>query len=77
MTFKLGILRTRTQSTRRIFNAAFHFATVETVSTELMNPTLHTAITLAERETGNPDVLVNCFIPATYVTLTTAFLPTS
>jgi len=53
------------------------FATVETVSTELMNPTRHTAITLAERETGKPDVLVNCFIPATYVTLTTAFLPTS
>jgi hypothetical protein len=39
------------------------FATVETVSTELMNPTRHTAITLAERETGKPDGLVNCFIP--------------
>ena len=39
------------------------FATVQTVSTELMNPTRHTAITLAERETGKPDGLVNCFIP--------------
>jgi hypothetical protein len=29
------------------------FATVEAVSTQLMNPTRHTAITLAEWETGN------------------------
>jgi hypothetical protein len=53
------------QDVVRIFNAdrSVLYAIVETVSTERTNPTGATAITLAERESGKPDVLVNWFYP--------------
>jgi hypothetical protein len=48
----------------QIFNAdrSVLYATVETVSVERTNPTAHTAITLAEPESGNP-TLVKWFYP--------------
>jgi Protein of unknown function (DUF2911) len=51
------------QDLARIFNAdrGVLNATVETASAERRNPTADTAITLAERESGKPDVLVNWF----------------
>ena len=53
------------QDVVRIFNAdrSVLYATVEMVSTERMNPTGDTAITLADRESGKPDVLVTWFYP--------------
>jgi hypothetical protein len=49
----------------QIFNAdhSVLYATLQTVSTERREPTGDTTITLAEQETGKPDVLVKWFYP--------------
>jgi Protein of unknown function (DUF2911) len=49
----------------QIFNAdrSVLYATLQTASTERMEPTGGTTITLAEQGSGNPDVLVKWFYP--------------
>jgi len=49
----------------QIFNADHSalYATLQTVSAERREPTGDTTITLAEQETGKPDVLVKWFYP--------------
>ena len=50
----------------QVFNAdrSVLYATLQTVSAERMEPTADTMITLAEPETGKPNVLVKWFYPS-------------
>ena len=53
------------QNLVQIFNSdrSVQYATLETVPTERSEPTGHTTITLAEPESGKPDVLLKWFYP--------------
>lgn len=60
---------TDAQNLVRIFNAdrTVLYATLQTVSTENMNPADDTTITLAEQGAGKPDLLVKWFYPGNTV----------
>ena len=49
----------------QIFNAdrSVLYSTLETIPTDRTKSTAHTAVTLADAKSGNPDVLVNWFYP--------------
>jgi hypothetical protein len=53
------------QNLVQIFNAdrSVLYATLQSVSADRARPTRHTEITLAEPQSGNPDVLVKWFYP--------------
>lgn len=53
------------QNLVHIFNSdrTHLYATVQTISTERLEPTGNTAVTLAEPEAGTPDVLLKWFYP--------------
>jgi len=53
------------QNIVQVFNAdrTVLYATLQTIETERQEPTDHTAVTLAEPESGGPNVLVKWFYP--------------